>query len=56
MWFRLFSPALRSLDHSGKPGSGIVLTARYVGLEARETPAVKGEDFSLDFPFYRTSA
>jgi len=26
-----------------------------VGLEARETPAVKGEEFSLDFPFYRTS-
>ena len=25
------------------------------GLEARETPAVKGEEFSLDFPFYRTS-
>jgi hypothetical protein len=31
------------------------LTSRYVGLEARETPAVKGEEFSLDFPFYRTS-
>jgi hypothetical protein len=26
---------------------------KYVGLEARETPAV-GEVFSLDFPLYRT--
>jgi hypothetical protein len=26
-----------------------------VGLEARETLAVRGEDFPLGFPFYRTS-
>jgi hypothetical protein len=31
------------------------ISFHYVGLEARETPAVKGEEFSLDFPFYRTS-
>jgi hypothetical protein len=28
----------------------------HVGLEARETPAVGGEVFSLDFPVYRTAA
>jgi len=48
--------AVYSIPADGLAGQDSV-SSHDVGLEARETPtpAVKGEDFSLDFPFYRTS-
>jgi Transposase DDE domain len=43
------------LDCADGAASPEILQFNHVGLEARETPAVGGEVFSLDFPAYRTT-
>ena len=54
-WKRKPKPLGRRVQHSrGWRGRSEPTLFKYVGLEARETPAV-GEMFSLDFPLYRTT-